>query len=229
MFIKIPGTAEGLIAIEEAIFAGVPVNVTLLFSREQYQAAANAYLNGIERRISAGLSANVASVASIFISRWDVAVSDKVPSSLKNTLGIAVGENCYAAYCDVVASDRCRRVMNMGGRPQRLLFASTGTKDPAAADVLYVEALAAPLTINTMPEATLAAFAEHGSIPSVLSADAGDAERVFAAHADAGIDLAALAIKLQNEGADSFIKAWNELIGVIESKRLEIGEERRGR
>ena len=155
LFIKIPGTKEGLPAIEEAIFAGVPVNVTLLFSREHYLAAAEAYLRGIERRIAAGLTADVGSVASLFISRWDVAVASKVPAPLVNKLGIAIGQRSYKAYCDLIASPRYLRVMNEGGRPQRLLFASTGTKDPKASDVLYVEALAAPFTVNTMPEKTL--------------------------------------------------------------------------
>jgi len=218
LFIKIPGTPEGLPAIEEATFAGVPINVTLLFSREHYVAAADAYLRGIERRIAAGLNPDVASVASVFISRWDAAVVDKVPAELRNTLGIAIGQRCYKAYCDLVASARYQRVMNNGGRPQRLLFASTGTKDPKASDVLYVKALAAPLTVNTIPEGTLKAFADHGDVGATIASNGGDCEAVIAAHTKAGIDVDALAAGLQDEGAKSFVKSWNELLGVIASK-----------
>ena len=218
LFIKIPGTPEGLPAIEEAAFGGVPINVTLLFSREHYVAAADAYLRGIERRIAAGLNPDVASVASVFISRWDAAVIDKVPAELRNTLGIAIGQRCYKAYCDLVASARYQRVMNNGGRPQRLLFASTGTKDPKASDVLYVKALAAPLTVNTIPEGTLKAFADHGDVGATIPSNGGDCEAVIAAHTKAGIDVDALAARLQDEGAKSFVKSWNELLGVIASK-----------
>jgi transaldolase len=218
LFIKIPGTKEGLPAIEEAIFAGVPINVTLLFAREHYLAAADAYLRGVERRIVAGLSPDVGSVASLFISRWDVAVAGKVPTSLVNKLGIAIGQRSYKAYCDLVASPRYGRVMNEGGRPQRLLFASTGTKDPKAADTLYVEALAAPLTVNTMPEATLLATYDHGDIGATLSSDGGDCEAVLAQFKAAGVDVDALAATLQQEGAASFVKSWNELMGVLASK-----------
>ena len=218
LFIKIPGTAEGIPAIEEAIFAGVPVNVTLLFSREHYLAAAEAYLRGIERRIAAGLSPDVASVASLFISRWDVAVASKVPAPLVNKLGIAIGQRTYEAYCDLVASPRYRRVMNEGGRPQRLLFASTGTKDPKAPDVLYVEALAAPFTVNTMPESTLLALHDHGNIGASTPADGGDCEAVLAQFKAAGVDIDALAAQLQKEGAASFVKSWNELMDVLASK-----------
>jgi transaldolase len=218
LFIKIPGTKEGLPAIEEAIFAGVPVNVTLLFSREHYLAAADAYLRGIERRIAAGLDPDVASVASLFISRWDVAVAGKVPAALVNQLGIAIGKRAYRAYCELIASPRYHRVMNAGARPQRLLMASTGTKDPHAADILYVKALAAPFTVNTMPEGTLKAFADHGEVGALLTADGGDCEAVLAAFAQAGIDVDALAAKLQEEGAASFVKSWNELMAVIGSK-----------
>src|SRR6185295_5505733 len=179
LFIKIPGTKEGLPAIEEAIFAGVPVNVTLLFSREQYLAAADAYLRGVERRIAAGLPADTGSVASLFISRWDVAVVGKVPPALVNKLGIAIGRRCYKAYCDLVASPRYRQVMNEGGRPQRLLFASTGTKDPKASDVMYIESLSAPFTINTIPEATLLGAADHGTVGAATPADGGDCEIVL--------------------------------------------------
>lgn len=218
LFIKIPGTKEGLPAIEEAIFAGVPINVTLLFSREHYLAAAEAYLRGIERRIAAGLNPDVGSVASLFISRWDVAVAGKVPENLVNRLGIAIGKRAYKAYCDLIATPRYRRVMNAGGRPQRLLMASTGTKDPKASDILYVRELAAPFTVNTMPEATLKAFADHGEVGPLLTADGGDCEEVLAAFAQAGIDVEALAARLQQEGAASFVKSWNDMMGVIGSK-----------
>jgi len=218
LFIKIPGTTEGLPAIEEAIFAGVPINVTLLFSTAHYVAAAEAYLRGIERRIAAGLSPNVASVASLFISRWDVAVAAKVPPELNMKLGIAVGTQAYKAYNDLVASPRYRRVLNAGAQVQRLLLASTGTKDPKARDTLYVEALAAPFTVNTMPEGTLKAFADHGKVGAPTPADGGDCEAVLARFRAAGIDLDALAAQLQTEGAASFVKSWNELLGVIASK-----------
>lgn len=218
LFIKIPGTKEGLPAIEEAIFAGVPVNVTLLFSAEHYVAAANAYLRGIERRIAAGLRPDVGSVASLFISRWDSAVRDKVPDALNNQLGIAIGKSAYSAYRDLIASPRWQRAFNAGARPQRLLFASTGTKDPKASDVLYIKALAAPLTVNTMPEGTLKAFADHGEVNGILPANGGDCEAVLAQFGKAGIDLNALATRLQDEGAASFVKSWNELMAVIVSK-----------
>jgi len=222
LFIKIPGTSEGLPAIEAAIFAGVPVNVTLLFSGEQYLAAADAYLRGVERRIKAGLNPAVASVASLFISRWDVAVGGKVPTELANRLGIAVAQRTYQAYRRLLASDRFHRVANAGGRPQRLLWASTGTKDPKASDILYVKALAAPFTINTMPEATLKAFGDHGEVAGALAPDGGDCEAVLSAFAKAGVDVAALATRLQDEGAASFIKSWNDLIERIESKRTTL-------
>jgi transaldolase len=218
LFIKIPGTKQGLPAIEEAIFAGIPVNVTLLFSREQYQAAAEAYLRGVERRIERGLPPSVGSVASIFISRWDVAVADKVPEALRNQLGIAVAKRAYKAYCRMLASPRWQRALNFGARPQRLLWASTGTKDPKASDTLYVKALAAPLTVNTMPDGTLKALADHGEAGSILSADGGNCEEVLAQFADKGIDVDALAAQLQEEGAASFVKSWNELMDVIGSK-----------
>jgi transaldolase len=217
-FIKIPGTKEGLPAIEEAIFAGVPVNVTLLFSREHYVAAADAYLRGIERRIASGLTPDVASVASLFVSRWDVAVAGKVPAGLTNRLGIAVGRRAYKAYCDLLASPRWQRAFNFGARPQRLLLASTGTKDPKASDILYVKALAAPNTVNTMPEATLKAFADHGEVDAPMRPDGGDCEAVLAEFGTAGIDVDALAARLQEEGAASFVKSWNELMKVIASK-----------
>jgi len=218
LFIKIPGTKEGLPAIEEAIFAGVPINVTLLFSREQYVAAAEAYLRGIERRIDAGLKPDVGSVASVFISRWDVAITGKVPDALHNQLGIAIAKRIYKSYRDLMNSPRWQRVFNAGARPQRLLLASTGTKDPKAPDVLYVKALAAPFTVNTMPEGTLKAFADHGEISEIMSADGGDCETVLGQFAKAGIDIDALAAQLQDEGAKAFVKSWNELMGVIASK-----------
>lgn len=218
LLIKIPGTNEGLPAIEEAIFAGVSVNVTLLFSREQYLAAANAYLRGVERRIDAGLNPSVGSVASLFVSRWDVAVADKVPDWLRNQLGIAIGKRTYKAYRSLLDSPRWQRVANAGARPQRLLWASTGTKDPKASDVLYVKSLAAPLTVNTMPDATLKALADHGEIAGILPADGGDCEEVLAAFGKAGIDIDALAAQLQDEGAKSFVKSWNDLMSVITAK-----------
>ena len=218
LFIKIPGTTEGLPAIEAAIFAGVPINVTLLFSREQYVAAAEAYLRGVERRIDAGLNPAVSSVASLFVSRWDVAVSGKVPSELTNRLGIAIARRAYKAYLELLVSPRFQRAFNAGARPQRLLWASTGTKDPKASDILYVKALAAPFTINTMPESTLKAFADHGEVAETLPADGGDCEAVLASFVRAGIDIDALAARLQNEGAASFVKSWNELMTCIEGK-----------
>jgi len=218
LFIKIPGTAEGLPAIEEAIFAGVPINVTLLFSTAHYQAAAEAWLRGIERRLDAGLSPDVGSVASLFISRWDVAVAGKLPAELEIQLGIAVGRQAYKAYGDWLASARVRRVMNEGAVPQRLLLASTGTKNPKASDTLYVEALAAPFTVNTLPEGTLKALADHGRIGAPTPADGGDCEAVLAGVRQAGIDLDALAARLQKEGAAAFVASWHELLGVIAAK-----------
>jgi transaldolase len=218
LFIKIPGTRQGLPAIEEAIFAGVPINVTLLFSREQYVAAAEAFLRGIERRIDAGLRPDVGSVASVFISRWDVAVALQAPAALQEQLGIAVAQRTYQAYSGLLDSPRWQRVCNEGARPQRLLWASTGTKDPQASDVLYITALAAPFTVNTMPEPTLKAFADHGSVGGMMPADGGDCEAVLAQFAAARIDTSALAAQLQDEGAKSFVKSWNELMAVIDSK-----------
>jgi len=218
LFIKIPGTKEGLPAIEEAIFAGIPINVTLLFSREQYLAAAEAYLRGIERRVDAGLNPSVGSVASVFISRWDSAVTDKVPESLRDQLGIAIAKRTYKAYRSLLESPRWHRVFNAGARPQRLLWASTGTKNPLASDTLYIKALAAPFTVNTMPEPTLKAFADHGSVETPLPADGGDSEEILAQFTKAGIDIDALAARLQDEGAKAFVKSWNELMDVIASK-----------
>ena len=224
LFIKIPGTKEGVPAIEEAIFAGIPINVTLLFSREQYLAAAEAFLRGVERRLDAGLDGNVASVASIFVSRWDVAVMDKVPAELRDQLGIAVAKRTYGAYRTLLASPRCQRAYNAGARPQRLLWASTGTKDPKASDILYIKALAAPFTVNTMPEGTLKALAEHTELGPLLPTDGGDCEAVFSKFAKAGIDVNALAAQLQEEGAKSFVKSWNDLMDVIRSKCAALNE-----
>jgi transaldolase len=218
LLIKIPGTKEGLPAVEEAIFAGVPVNVTLLFSREHYLAVAEAFLRGIERRIDAGLNPNVSSVASVFISRWDSAVTGKVPAALRNQLGIAIAKRTYKAYRTLLSSPRWQRVYNAGARPQRLLWASTGTKDPTASDILYIKALAAPFTVNTMPEGTLKALAEHSDLGAILPADGGNCEEVLTQFAKAGIDVDALAAQLQEEGAKSFVKSWNELMAVITSK-----------
>src|ERR1700745_2826892 len=212
LFIKIPGTPAGFAPIEAAIFAGIPVNVTLLFSREQYVAAAEAYLRGVERRIEAGLNPAIASVASVFVSRWAVAAAGKVPAELTNRLGIAVAQRTYKAYLELLASPRFQRAANAGARAQRLLWASTGTKDPKAPDTLYVKALAAPFTINTMPENTLKAFADHGDVGELLAPDGGDCERILASFTKAGIAVDALAAQLQNEGAASFVKSWNDLI-----------------
>jgi len=218
LMIKIPGTVEGLPAIEEAIFAGIPINVTLLFSREHYFAAAEAFLRGIERRIDAGLRPEVASVASVFVSRWDSAVAATVPEGLRNQLGIAIAQRTYKAYRALLSSPRWQRVYNAGARPQRLLWASTGTKDPRASDVLYIKALAAPFTVNTIPEATLNALADHGELSGLLPADGGTSEQVLAQFTAAGVDLQALAVRLQADGAASFVKSWHSLMAVIASK-----------
>ena len=218
LLIKIPGTPEGLPAIEEAIFAGVPVNVTLLFSDDQYLAAAGAFMRGIERRMEAGLPPDVGSVASVFISRWDVAVAGKVPEALNNQLGIAVAKRTYKAYLDLLSSPRWMRAYNAGARPQRLLWASTGTKDPKASTTLYITALAAPFTVNTMPEGTLKALAEPGGAGTTMPANGGDCEEVLARFAGAKIDVNALAARLQDEGAKSFVNSWNDLMEVIGSK-----------
>jgi transaldolase len=222
LFIKIPGTAEGLPAIEAAIFAGIPINVTLLFSREQYVAAAEAYLRGIERRIGAGLNPAVASVASLFVSRWDVAVAGKVPAELTDRLGITVAQRAYRAYAELLASARFQRAANSGARAQRLLWASTGSKNPKASDILYVKALAAPFTVNTMPEGTLRALADHGEVGELLRPDGGECERVLAAFAKAGVDIDALAGRLQMEGAASFVESWNDLMARVEAKSSTI-------
>ena len=219
VFVKIPGTKEGMPAIEEATFRGVPVNVTLLFSEAQYLAAAEAYVRGIERRVAAGLDPDVRSVASLFVSRWDKATADKVPHDLRNRLGIAVAMLTYKAYRDLKDTDRWQRLENRGARPQRLLFASTGTKDPNASDVLYVEALAAPNTIDTMPEETLLAFEDHGKVPSPLPRDGGDAREVVEAFSRAGVDVAKLAEDLQADGEQAFIESWQHLSDAVAAKQ----------
>jgi transaldolase len=224
LFIKIPGTKEGLPAIEEAIFAGVPINVTLLFSSEQYLAAADAFMRGIERRLAAGLDPEVGSVGSVFISRWDAAVANRVPEGLRNQLGIAIAKRTYKAYRALLDSPRWQRVFNAGARPQRLLWASTGTKDPSASDVLYVRALAAPFTVNTMPEGTLKALADHGALGEMLPADGGDGEEVLATFANAGVNVDALAAQLQDEGAKSFVSSWRELMNVIAAKSSDLAK-----
>ncbi len=222
VFIKIPGTPEGIPAIEESIFGGVPINVTLLFSREQYLAAAEAYIRGIERRVDAGLNPFVPSVASIFVSRWDVAANDRVPATLRNRLGVAIGKRTYKAYRDLLASDRWLRLLNFGARSQRLLWASTGTKDPKASPLLYVAGLAAPHTIDTMPDKTLLALAEEKDVGPMLPHDGGDAEAVLAEFTKAGVDLDALATQLQRDGAAAFVKSWNDLITCLAEKRTAL-------
>ena len=218
LFVKIPGTPEGVPAIEEAIFLGIPINVTLLFSRAQYLTAAEAYLRGIERRIEAGCDPRVGSVASLFISRWDVASNKQLPKELHNQLGIAVWQQTYRAYRELLGSPRWRRLAAAGAHPQRLLWASTGSKDPSASDTLYINAFAAPDTINTMPEKTLQAFAEHGKLQGVMATDGGDAEATLAHIAKAGVDIDALAITLQQEGAQAFVKSWQQLLQRIADK-----------
>ena len=222
MFIKIPATQAGLAAIEQAIFEGVPVNATLLFSREHYLSAAEAYMRGIERRIAAGRDPAVGSVASLFVSRWDKAVSGKVPDELRNRLGIAIAQRTYKAYRDLLQSPRWLKLAAAGARPQRLLWASTGTKDAAASDTLYIDALVAPDTINTMPEQTLLAYAEHGAAQTILPPDGGDAETVLAAFAQAGVDVDVLAEELQRDGAISFSKSWGSLMEILAAKRAAI-------
>ena len=218
LLIKIPGTKEGLPAIEETIFAGIPINVTLLFSPEQYRAAAEAYIRGIERRIDAGLNPKVGSVASVFVSRWDTAVAGKVPPELANRLGIAIARRTYQDYVKLLGSSRWQRAFNEGAIPQRLLFASTGTKDPKASDTLYVENLAVPLTVNTMPEATLQALADHGKVDALPAKDMNDSARTLDDFVKAEVNLSALGAQLQEEGATSFVKSWNDLLNVISSK-----------
>ena len=223
LFVKIPGTDAGHTAIEESIFAGIPINVTLLFSRAHYLGAAEAYMRGVERRIEAELDPAVDSVASLFVSRWDVAVKDSAPPELRDKLGIAVAKQTYRAYRELRDSERWQRLANAGARPQRLLWASTGTKDPDASDTLYIEALAAPFTVNTMPEGTLQDFADHGTVGEPLSEDGGDAEDVLGRFDDAGIDVEALAARLQEEGKQTFDESWRDLLGSIESERERLG------
>ncbi|QDT29644.1 Transaldolase [Gimesia panareensis] len=222
VLIKIPGTTEGLPAIEESIFAGIPVNVTLLFSPEHYVAAAEAYLRGIERRIEAGLNPVVGSVASLFISRWDRAVVDQVPEALHNRLGIAIGQQCYKAYKELMNSPRWQRVFNNGAQMQRLLWASTGAKDPNASDILYIKSLASPFTVNTMPEETLHAFADHGETGDLLADDGGDSTATLSEFASAGVDSGAVAAKLQEDGAQSFVDSWNELLEQLAAKSASL-------
>jgi transaldolase len=222
VFIKIPGTQEGLSAIEEAVFAGVPINVTLLFSAQQYLAAAEAYLRGIERRIAAGLNPVVESVASVFISRWDVAVANQVPEHLRGRLGIAIAGRVYKIYRSLLCSPRWQRAYNFGAHAQRLLWASTGTKDPKLPDTHYVKALMAPFTVNTMPDATLLAFADHGEVGDGMSSEQSSAEDVIQQFAESGIDVDALGVDLQNEGAKSFVKSWTELMDIITAKGAEL-------
>jgi transaldolase len=224
LFIKIPGTTAGLAAIEESIFAGVPVNVTLLFSREQYLAVANAYMRGIERRIAAGRELKIDSVASIFISRWDVAVQDKVPEHVRNRLGIAIARRTYNSNCELLTSTRWKTLSDAGAPTQRLLWASTGTKDPKAPDTLYIEALAAPNTINTMPERTLHAFAKHGRVQDAMPRDGGDAEEMLAAFAYEGVNDAELVSQLQREGTRSFTKSWQDLLACRANKSVLLGQ-----
>ena len=222
LFIKIPGTPAGVKAIEESIFSGIPVNVTLLFSREQYLAAAEAYMRGIERRIEARLDPKVVSVASLFVSRWDVAVKDQVPADHRNRLGVAISGRTYKAYRELLAGPRWQRLTAAGARPQRLLWASTGTKDPDASDTLYVEKLAAPDTIDTIPDKTLLAFADHGKVGAVMAPDGGDAEQVIAGFVKLGVDVDALALRLQKEGGDAFKKSWRGLLAGIEDKSTKL-------
>lgn len=223
LFIKIPGTKEGLPAIEQSIAAGVPVNVTLLFSPRQYEAAADAYMRGLERRVAAGLAPDVRSVASVFISRWDRAVADKLPAEMHNTLGVAIGKLAYKSYRDLLDSDRWQRLVNYGAAPQRLLFASTSMKDPKAPDSFYVDSLAAPNTVNTMPAPTLTAYAEHGGAVRLLQRDGGDAAATIAQHAKHGIDINALAEQLQTDGAQAFVAAWKDLLQAIDTKSRALG------
>jgi transaldolase len=222
IYIKIPGTEAGLPAIEESIFAGIPINVTLLFDTEQYLAAADAYLKGIERRIEAGLDPDVASVASIFMSRWDVAVKDEAPAELVNRLGLAVGFHAYRAYRELLDSPRMQKLMNEGARPQRLLWASTGTKDPDASDTLYIEGFASPFTVNTMPEPTLLAFADHGVVGDPVPADGGECDELLARFESAGIGVRALAARLQEEGKKAFVDSWTDLLESIEAEREQV-------
>ena len=228
LFVKIPGTPEGIPAIEQAIFAGIPINVTLLFSRDHYVAAAEAYVRGLERRLDAGLDLRVGSVASLFISRWDVASNDRLPAELHNRLGIAVGQQTYRAYHELLGSPRWQKLAAAGAQPQRLLWASTGVKDPSAPDTLYVSALAAPDTVDTMPEKTLRAFADHGQLNGVMNVDGGDAEKTLEQIGKAGVDVDALASKLQKDGAQAFVKSWQQLLQRIKEKSTALADKSKG-
>jgi transaldolase len=221
-FIKIPGTPEGLPAIEKAIAEGIPVNVTLLFSAEQYEAAALAWLKGVETRIGLGLNPDVRSVASVFVSRWDKAVAEKAPLALRNKLGIAVMQKTYHAYQQFLNSERVQRVMNFGAFPQRLLWASTGTKDPDASDVLYVTNLVAPYTVNTIPENTLLAFADHGETGEPMPDNTKSADQILKQFEDISVNYLQLAEQLQKEGAEAFNKSWENLIDSISTKRKQL-------
>jgi len=224
LYVKIPGTEAGVGAIEECIYLGIPINVTLLFSREQFLAAAEAYMRGIERRVKDGLSPLVSSVASVFISRWDKAISTRVPTELHNKLGIAIAQRTFQAYVELLASPRFQKLAALGAQPQRLLWASTGVKDPTASATLYIEALAALNTINTMPEKTLLAFAEHGELRGAMSKDATDGESMLIEFKKAGIDIDTLAKQLQTDGADAFVKSWQQLLKRINEKRVAAHE-----
>ncbi|MEO6798985.1 MAG: transaldolase [Rhodanobacter sp.] len=228
LFVKIPGTPEGVPAIEEAIFLGIPINVTLLFSCAQYQATADAYMRGTERRIEAGLDPHVRSVGSLFVSRWDVAANDALPQELHNMLGVAVGRQVYRAYRQMLDSARWHKLAAAGAQPQRLLWASTGTKDPNASDTLYITSLAAPDTINTIPEKTLHAFADHGKLEGVMPIDGGDADATLAKIGKAGVDVEALALKLQKDGAEAFVKSWKQLLQRISDKASALDAKAKG-
>ena len=223
LLVKIPGTPEGIPAIEESIFNGIPINVTLLFSAEQYLSAARAYLRGIERRIEAGLDPVVGSVASLFVSRWDKGSADDLPDKLHNKLGIAMSQRAYRSYRELLASPRWKKLADAGAQPQRLLWASTGAKDPKARDTLYIEALAAPDTVNTIPEKTLKAFADHGKVGEAMAEDGGDGEATLKKISDAGVDIDALAKQLQKEGAESFVESWNHLLKGVADKAKKLG------
>jgi transaldolase len=218
LFIKIPGTVEGRAAIEECIAAGVPINVTLLFSADQYRGAADAYLRGVERRLAGGLNPRVGSVASVFMSRWDKAANPLVPPALHNRLALAVGRDIYRAYRQLMESDRWQRAANAGARMQRLLWASTSTKDPSAPDTFYVHGLSAPFTVDTMPDQTLVAFYEHGEVGADMPADGGDCDAVLAEFKAAGVDVGKLAQRLQEEGATAFDRSWKDLLKHIEQQ-----------
>ncbi len=222
LFIKIPGTEQGLPSIHDTIAAGIPVNVTLLFDQHQYLAQSDAYMRGIEDRIENGLDPAVTSVASIFVSRWDVAIAGKVPDELADGLGITASVKTYAVHNEVYESERWQKLATKGARPQRLLFASTSTKDPSWDDTRYVKALAAPDTVNTMPEETVLAFADHGEVGEMVPPDGGDVDARLAAYEEAGIDVDALGAQLQTEGAEKFVASWTDLLSCIEGKTSDV-------